>query len=310
MNINSRIAVIGSKSQIGMGIAKELKKNNYKKVVLFDFEINDPNYKKKIIDFFDKKPPEYIFLSQGISGGILYNQKKPLDLMVHNLMTQLEIMKYSYEYKIKKLLFYSSSCVFPKENNGFLKPSDIMGGYLESTNQHYAVAKIAGMNLCDAYNKQYNTNFISAIPSNPFGPGDKFHIQDSHVIPGLILKMHKAKITNKKRVEIWGTGNPIRDFIFVEDLASASIKVMQKYKSCDPINLSSGQSYSIKDIANIIKDEVNYKGKLFFNSKKPDGMKIKVLDNSILTKLGWKSKINIKKSINKTYKWYLNNLTN
>ena len=213
----------------------------------------------------------------------------------------------SYKHKVKKLIYFASSCVYPKNYNKKLSPKLILTGSLEETNIHYASAKIMGINLCNAYNQQYQTNFIPVIPSNYFGPYDHFSIDYSHVICDLIMKFHKAKILNSDYIKIWGSGKPVRDFIYIDDVAKASIFLMQNYKKNLPINITSQNIYSIKQLAMTIKEVIKYKGKLIFDKSKPDGMKYKVLDDSEIKNLGWRSNSDFKIDLIKTYNGYLKN---
>jgi len=309
MKSNSRIIIFGHNNMIGKALIKCLKKLNYKNITVSYISYNDTqNYNNKLINIFKKIQPEYVFLVDGESGGIMYNQKYPVNLMISNLLTIVNIFPLAKKFKVKKLLFFASSCIYPNNAKQPLKPKLIMSDFLETTNVPYAIAKIAGLELCKAYNNQYGTNFITVIPSNHFGPYDDFGKKNSHVIPALIAKMHEAKINNKKSVKIWGSGKPIRDFIYVDDLALASVFIIKNYKSKSPINITSGESFSIKEIANIIKRVVGFKGKLNYDASKSDGMLIKTLDNSSILKLGWKNSYTFSKALKTTYSWYKNKI--
>ena len=308
MKKNSKILIVSHTNIIGKSIIKLLKKQKYTNIHFSKFnsqKIENYKYIKKI---FSKIKPEYIFLTDGKSGGILMNQTNPADLMMSNLISSVNIFTLAYQYKVKKLLYISSACVYPKKAKNPLKPISLMSNYLEPTNAAYATAKIAGIELCNAYNKQYGTEYISVIPSNYFGNGDDFSKKNSHVISSLISKIHDAKIKNKKNIVVWGSGKPIRDFIYLDDLADACIHIMKKYKKNIPINISSSNSYSIKKIAYIIKNIVGFKGRIKFDLSKPDGMPMKTLDNTELSKIGWKSSYTFTESLKKTYIWYKDNI--
>lgn len=225
--------------------------------------------------------------------------------MMSNLVTDIISLPLSHKYKIKKLIYVGSSCMYPKNIKNNASPNIILSSSLEETNLHYATSKITGMILCDAFNKQFGTNFITVIPSNYFGPNDDFSKENSHVIPALINKIHKAKKKNKKIIKVWGSGKPIRDFLYVEDMIKALIFLMKNYRSTKPINISSNHIYSIKEITYLLKQIIGYDGKVKFDITKPDGTYFKSLDNSKVKKLGWKHSFTFKESLELTYKWYL-----
>jgi len=303
MNKKSKILII-NKSNLASSIYLILKKRGYKKIYFLNYKDNI----RKIENFYKKIKPEYIFLTFADEGGIEYNQKFPVDLMNSEINSLIKFISTSYKYNVKKLIYFASSCVYPKIFNRKLSTDLILSGKLEQSNLHYASSKIMGMNLCDAYNEQYNTNFITVIPSNYFGPYDHFILNYSHVISDLIIKFHDAKINNKKKVIVWGSGKPIRDFIYIDDLAKAAIHIMKNYKLKKPINVSSQHIYSIKQLAYLLKETVKYRGKIIFDKSKIDGMKYKVLDNTELKKIGWKTNSNFKLNLIKTYKGYLNHI--
>lgn len=255
--------------------------------------------------FFAEVAPEYVFIAAGRSGGIQANQKYPAELMRDNLLVESHIIHSAYRYGAKKLLYLASSCSYPKNCAQPMRVESLMTGVLEPTNEAYAVAKIAGMVMCQAYRQQYRANFISGIPADAFGPGDDFSLQDSHVIPALIRKMHDAKILGAESVEIWGTGTPRRDFIFAPDLADACVFVMREYDSSRPINISGGTDLSIKELALSIKEVVGYTGELYFDTSKPDGTPLKALDSKELTTMGWKPRTPFWSALSVTYDWFL-----
>jgi GDP-L-fucose synthase len=257
--------------------------------------------------FFTRASPEYVFLTAGKSGGIEANQKYPAELMLDNLLIECNVIHNAYCHGVKKLLYLASSCSYPKNCSQPLKEDSLLSGPLEPTNEAYAVAKIAGIKLCQAYCQQYGANFVCAIPATPFGPGDDFSPEDSHVIPALIRKMDEAKTCGAPSIGIWGTGSARREFIFAEDLADACLFLMNTYDDSQPINLGTGADLSIKELAEMIKDVVGYRGQLCFDPSKPDGMPVKVLDSSRLLNMGWQPKCNFKSSLKVTYDWFLEN---
>lgn len=305
MNKNSKIIIIGNSNIIFDTAYSYLKSNNYNNVKKLHIS-NSINYSfTKAKKLFESFFPEYIYLTGGMTGGINFNIQKPQELMNNNLIAEIITMQLAQKFKIKKLIYFGSSCMYPKEMSRNAKPNMLFQGVLEPSNLHYATSKLSGMVLCDAYNKQFKTNFLSLIPSNPFGPFDDFSDTNSHVIPGLINRIHKAKKNKKNKVIIWGSGKPIRDFIFAEEVINASIKIMKSKKKFDIINVSSRDIYSIKDLVMIIKDIIKFEGKIVFDQSKPDGTVFKSLNNSDLKKLGWKKKYLFRDSLIKTYKWYL-----
>ena len=259
--------------------------------------------------FFEKNKLEYVFLLGGKSGGIKANQKIPATLMIDNLLITSNILSAAHKYGVKKLLFLASSCAYPKYCEQPMQVEMLMTGSLEPTNSSYAMAKLAGIELCSAYRREYKDNFISAIPANIFGPEDDFSAENSHVISALIKKIHQASKDNLDTVEIWGTGKPKREFIYVDDFSNAVIFLMQHYDKGIPINIGSNEVVSISKVAEIIKKIIQYQGKLTYNTKKPDGMPIKTLDSSVLSSLGWKSSFNFQSAIEITYNWFLSRET-
>lgn len=256
-------------------------------------------------NFFEDLKPEYVFLVGGKSGGISANQKYPAELMLDNLRIQTNVIDVSYRYGVKKLLFLGSSCSYPRLAPQPIPEAALMTGPLEPTNEAYAVAKIAGIKLCEAYRKQYGANFISAIPSNPFGPGEDFSLEDSHVIPSLIRKMHEAKKTGASSVTVWGTGSPRREFLYVEDLADACVFLMEEYSGVEHINIGGNQDLSIGELACLIAQIVGYSGAVEFDVSKPDGMPLKALECSKMASLGWSPEISIVDGLQRTHNSYV-----
>ena len=305
MQKDSKIFVAGGQTFIGAAILRALEKHSYTNVVgkaeeeplLIDAD--------QVDTFFARTAPEYVFVVAGKSGGIAANQKYPADLMLDNLLAECHITNSAYRHRVKKLLHLASSCTYPKHCPQPMRVESLLSGPFEPSNEAYAIAKIAGIKLCQAYRQQYDVNFISAIPANIFGPGDDFSREDSHVIAGLIRRMHEAEVSGKKTVKIWGTGSPRRDFIFVDDLADACILVMEKYDETDPINLGSGVGISIGELAVGVKEITGFQGRIQYDKNKPDGMPEKILDCSKLQSIGWYPKVSFQLGLKVTYEWFL-----
>jgi len=305
MEKDARIYVVGGETLVGGALLRQLERRGYGNVV------GPPGREPELTDgaqveaFFDQASPDYVFLAAGKSGGIRANQAHPAELMLDNLLVSSHVIHNAYRHGVKKLLYLASSCCYPRQCPQPMRVEYLMTGPLEPTNEAYAVAKISGMRLCQAYRQQYGADFIVGIPANPFGPGEDFDPDDSHVIPALIRKMHEAKGLGVESVEIWGTGTPRRDFIFADDLADACILVMDEYEGPEPINLGTGLDLSIAELATIIKDVVGYPGELRFDASKPDGMPIKVLDWSRLREMGWQPRTPFRGALTATYEWFL-----
>ena len=304
MHKDARIFIADDHGLIGEAIRTRLRADGYENLV------GDPG-KPSLIDareveaFFSRTLPEYVFAVGGKSGGIGANQKLPADLMLNNLLVDCHVIDSACRCGVKKLLYMGSSCCYPRACLQPMQVSSLMTGVLESTNEAYATAKLAGIKLSQAYRQQHGIDMISAIPANVFGPGDDFGVEDSHVIAALMVKMHQAKLSQADNVEVWGSGSPRREFIYVADVADAAIFLMNQYSSSVPINLGSGSDTSIREIAELIKEVVGFSGELRFNPKKPDGMPLKSLDSSELFALGWQPKISLRLGLEKTYQWYL-----
>lgn len=302
MERTSRIFVAGADTLIGSAILQELDRQGYRRLVGRDEP--DLTDAQAVGAFFAAEQPEYVFFAAGRSGGIGANVRYPADLMIDNLTRQNHVITAAFRHCTKKLLYLASSCSYPRACRQPMKEEDLLTGPLEPTNEAYAVAKIAGMQLCRAYARQYGAPFISGIPSNVFGPGDDISPEDSHVIMALIRRMHEAKTRGERSIDIWGTGTPRRDFLYSEDLARACLFVMDRYDGREPINLGSGLSYSIAELAEAIRDVVGYAGEIHYDTSKPDGMPIKVLDTSRLRNLGWKPSVPFRDALEKTYEWF------
>lgn len=262
---------------------------------------------RAVSSFFMKEKPEYVFLAAAKVGGIKANEDYPADFILNNLTIQNNIISESHNNKVKKLLFLGSSCIYPRECPQPIKEEYLLTGPLEKTNDAYAVAKIAGIKMCQSYNKQYGTNYISVMPTNLYGPNDNFDLETSHVFPALIRKFHDAKSKNNSDLVMWGTGKAKREFMYVDDLADACIFLMNTYDSSEIINIGTGKDLTIKELAELIKKVVGFKGKIVHDTEKPDGTPQKLLDVSKLHSLGWKHKTELQEGIEKTYDWFLKN---
>jgi GDP-L-fucose synthase len=258
-------------------------------------------------NFFTIEKPEYVFLAAAKVGGIYANSTYPAEFIYDNLMIECNVIHASYQNKVRKLLFLGSSCIYPKLSPQPIKEEYLLSGYLEPTNEAYAIAKISGIELCKFYREQYGCDFISVMPTNLYGPNDNFHPENSHVLPALIRKFHEAKINNYDKVVVWGTGKARREFLYVDDLAEACIFLMKEYSGETHLNIGTGMDLEIKELAEIIKNIVNYKGEIVYDFLKPDGTPQKLLDVSKINKIGWKAKTDLLDGITKTYQWYVNN---
>lgn len=304
MDKGAAIFVAGQSSLLGSALLRELERQGYSNVIgaALEPDLADPGHTDA---FFQAENPEYVFLTAGKSGGIEANQKYPADLIWDNLRVDCNVIGAAHRFGVRKLLYFASSCSYPKHCPQPMHVDSLLTGPLEPTNEAYAVAKIAGIKMCQAYREQYQANFITAIPANPFGLGDDFSPEDSHVIAALIRRIHEAKVTGAETVEIWGTGTPRREFIFADEVANAAIFVMNKYQDAPPINLGGGSDLSIKEAATTIKDVVGYQGEFRFNTSKPDGMPIKVMDSSVLLSMGWTPGGSFRDAVSATYQWFL-----
>lgn len=306
MKKDAKIYVAGGETLIGSAILRQLEVQGYHNIIGKPPEEPNLTQSEKVKAFFEEYHPEYVFLAAGKSGGIQANQKYPAELMLDNLLVECHVIDSAYRSGVKKLLYLASSCSYPKHCPQPMQVESLMTGSLEPTNEAYAVAKIAGIKLCQAYCHQYGANFITGIPANAFGPGDDFSLEESHVIPALIRKMHEAKIESAESVEIWGTGTARREFILAEDLADACLFIMDKYEEKIPINIGGGLDLSIKELAELIKDAVGYQGLLRFDTSKLDGMPLKALDSSKLNSMGWQPKTSFQVALSVTYDAFLN----
>ena len=305
MNLDSRIFVAGHNGMVGSAIVRKLEQLGYTNIITMQRSKLNLLDQTEVDNFFRKIGPEYVFLAAAKVGGIKANRDMKADFIYENIMIQTNIIKSSYSYDVKKLLFLGSSCIYPKFCEQPIKEEYLMTGELESTNDAYAVAKIAGIKMCQSYNEQYGTNFISAMPTNLYGPNDNYDLNNSHVLPAMIRKFHEAKVEGKDSVEIWGTGTPKREFLYVDDLADACVFLMNNYSGSEIVNIGTGQDATIAELAVGISKVVGYEGGIHFNTSMPDGTPRKLLDVSRLEKIGWKYSTSLKEGIEKTYKDYV-----
>ena len=302
---SSKIYVAGHDGLVGSAIVRKLKDSGYENLVFRTYEELDLERQERVESFFDQERPEYVFLAAAKVGGIWSNSQFPAEFIYSNLVIETNIIHSSYLYEAKKLLFLGSSCIYPKHAPQPMKEEYLLSGYLEPTNEPYAVAKIAGIKMCQSYNRQYGTRYISVMPTNLYGPGDNFDLKTSHVLPALIRKFHEAKMGGDRSVEVWGTGAPRREFLYVDDLADACLYLMNNYNGDNIINVGVGRDQSIRELAEMVGEVVGFKGDLRFDHTKPDGTPIKLLDVSKLTALGWQAHTPLAEGINKAYQWYL-----
>jgi GDP-L-fucose synthase len=307
MNKSSRIYVAGHGGLVGSSICRRLQAGGYRNLIGRRSRELDLTRQADVEAFLGQERPEYVFLAAAKVGGIMANNNYPAEFLYRNLMIQNNVIHSSYMNGVKKLLFLGSSCIYPKFAPQPIKEEHLLTGELEPTNEPYAVAKIAGIKMGQAYNRQYGTDYISVMPTNLYGPNDNFDLETSHVLPAMIRKFHEAKTTGRSSVEIWGTGTPRREFLYIEDLADACVHLMESYDDSGIINIGVGEDISIKDLALLVKKIVGYAGETVYDASKPDGTPRKLLDVSKLRSLGWKAQTSLEEGIRRTYEWYLQN---
>ena len=316
MNSNDKIYVTGHNGMVGSAIVRKLREKGFINIITRSSSELDLTDQKNVHNFLQEEKPDYVVIAAAKVGGIHANDNYPAEFIYQNLMIEANLIHGAYLAGVNNLLFLGSSCIYPKESLQPIKEEYLLSGPLESTNEPYAVAKIAGIKLCESYNRQYGTDYRSIMPTNLYGPNDNFHPKNSHVIPALIRKFHEAKVKNKPFVEVWGSGKPMREFLHVDDMAGASIHIMDIDKKIlesevDPmlshINIGTGTDITIKDVAQIVKEVVGFDGEIVFNTKMPDGTKRKLLDVSKIENLGWKPVITLKDGLKETYEWFLEN---
>lgn len=301
MQLNSKIYVAGHRGMVGSAIVKDLQEKGYTNIVTrTSTELNLID-QKAVSDFFELEKPEYVFLAAAKVGGIVANNIYKADFIYQNILIQSNVIHQSYKMGVKKLLFLGSTCIYPKLAPQPLKEEYLLTGILEETNEPYAIAKIAGIKMCDAYRDQYDCNFISVMPTNLYGFNDNYDLQNSHVLPALLRKFHEAKENNAKEVIVWGTGNPLREFLHASDMANACVYLMQHYNDKGFVNIGTGIEITIKDLAYLIKEITGFAGDVVFDTSKPDGTPRKLTDTTKLNSLGWKHSIELREGILKVY---------
>ena len=320
MKKDSKIYIAGHRGLVGSAILQNLKLKGYTNLVYRTHQELDLMNQEEVVSFFEKEKPEYVILAAAKVGGIVANNTYRADFIYENLQIQNNVIHQSYIHQVKKLLFLGSTCIYPKNAPQPMIEDSLLTSALEYTNEPYAIAKIAGIKMCESYNLQYGTNFISVMPTNLYGPNDNFDLETSHVLPALLRKMHEAKENNVARVEIWGSGKPRREFLYSEDMADACVFLLESRDFTDTydkdekeirnthINIGTGVDISIKELALTIQKIVGYEGELYFNDTKPDGTMLKLTDPTKLHGLGWKHKVELEEGIHMMYDWYLKNL--
>ncbi len=310
MQKNSRIFVAGHKGLVGSAIVRELKAQSFENLILRSRRELDLTDRSAVDRFFTAERPEYIFLAAAKVGGILANSTYPADFLRENLAIQLNVIHAAMQHGARKLEFLGSSCIYPKFAPQPLREEYLLTGSLEPSNEWYAIAKIAGVKMCQAYRAQYGFNAIALMPTNLYGPGDNFDLQNSHVLPALLRKFHEAKVEASASVTVWGTGSPRREFLHTDDLASAAIFLMQHYDEPEILNVGVGEDISIHDLAYLIRDITGYGGDVIFDTSKPDGTPRKLLDVTRLTAIGWRASRSLADGVRDTYHWFLDNKAN
>lgn len=303
-----RTYVAGHRGLVGSAIVRRLEGDGFENLIVRtrkEVDLTDP---RAVHMFFETEKPEYVFLAAAKVGGILANATYPVDFLRDNLAIELNVLHAAHRNRVKKLLFLGSSCIYPKFAPQPMKEEHLLTGGLEPTNEPYAIAKIAGIKLCQAYRKQHGANFISAMPTNLYGPGDNFDLNSSHVLPALIRKFHEAKERGEPSVTVWGTGTPRREFLHVDDLADACLFLMDNYSGDESLNIGVGKDVSIAELASLVGDVVGYEGEISYDTSKPDGTPRKLLDISKLNNLGWQARIPLRVGIEQTYRWFVSAL--
>lgn len=310
MNKTPKIFVAGHRGMVGSAIVRQLKCEGFNNLIFRTHADLDLTNQKDVNQFFEKEQPDQVYLAAAKVGGIYANSTYPAEFIYQNLMVQNNVIHAAWQHDVRKLLFLGSSCIYPKQVEQPMRESALLTGYLEPTNEPYAIAKIAGIKLCESYNRQYGVDYRSVMPTNLYGPGDNYHKENSHVIPALIRRFHEAKVLNKPDVVIWGTGTPMREFLYVDDMAAASVYIMNLDKSVydkytspmqSHINVGYGEDVTIADLAYAVKEAVGYSGEIKFDISKPDGTSRKLMDSGKLNSLGWKPQVNLESGLKKSY---------
>ncbi|HMG81433.1 MAG TPA: GDP-L-fucose synthase [Ferruginibacter sp.] len=306
MNKNDKIYVAGHRGLVGSAILRLLQEKGFTNIITKTSAELDLRDQVSVKSFFEKERPQYVFMAAAKVGGIWANKTYPAEFIYDNITLQNNIINESYRSGVTKLLYLGSSCIYPKNSQQPIKEEYFLSGYLEQTNEAYAIAKIAGIEMCQAYHKQYGCRFISVMPTNLYGPGDNYDLQNSHVLPALIRKFHQAKINNEAMVTVWGTGTPLREFLHTDDVALASLFLMEQYEAPEIINVGVGKDHSIKEMALMIKKIIGYTGELNFDTTKPDGTPRKLLSVDKINALGWHASIDLEEGIRHTYEDFVN----
>jgi GDP-L-fucose synthase len=314
MNLNDKIYIAGHRGLVGSAIVRQLEDRGFTNLLMRTHKELDLTNQAQVQNFFQQEKPDYVILAAAKVGGIHANNTYPADFIYQNMMIEANVINSAYESKVKRLLFLGSTCIYPKAVEQPMREDALLTDVLESTNEPYALAKIAGIKLCESYNRQYGTDFRSVMPTNLYGINDNFHPENSHVMPALMQRFHQAKINNDDEVVVWGTGNAMREFLYVDDMAQASLFVLeldeQTYKDntqpmLSHINVGTGRDTTIREMAETMKQVVGYEGKLTFDATKPDGAPRKLIDITRLKRMGWEYSVNLKDGLVDTYKWYL-----
>ena len=308
MEKDSRIYVAGHIGMVGSAIIRCLQQNGYENIIKRTHSELDLTNQSETEKFFEEKRPEYVFLAAAKVGGIHANDTYPADFIMENMLIECNVIRSAFRNNVKKLMFLGSACIYPKLCPQPIREEYLLTGALEPTNEAYAIAKISGIKMCQSYNKQYGTRYISVMPANLYGINDRFDEHNSHVIPSMIIKFHRSKCENQQFVELWGTGKPLREFLYIDDMAEACLWLMQNYESSELINIGSGNEISIRKLAEIIREVVGFQGEIRFDAAKPDGTPRRVLDNSKILATGWKPKVDMKEGIRREYEYYLSKL--
>ena len=306
MNKDSRIYIAGHRGMVGSAIHRHLLTIGYSNILLRSSQELDLRHQSAVDQFFDSEKPEYVFLAAAKVGGIVANNTYRADFLYDNLMIQSNVIHAAWKYGVKKLLFLGSSCIYPKMAPQPLREEYLLTGPLEQTNEPYAIAKITGIKMCEAYHQQYGCNFISVMPTNLYGPNDNYDLNNSHVLPALIRKFHEAKANKATEVVVWGTGTPRREFLHADDLADACYFLMMNYDGTDPVNIGVGEDITINELAWMVREITDYTGQIIFDTAKPDGTPRKLMDVSRLTNLGWEPKIGLREGIKAVYAQWVN----
>jgi GDP-L-fucose synthase len=309
MNTDSKIYVAGHRGLVGSALVRALRRHGHERVVSRARAEMDLEDRASVLEFFQRERPEYVFLAAARVGGILANDTYPADFIRSNLAIQLNVIEAAHRAGVEKLMFLGSSCIYPKFAPQPMKEAHLLTGELEPTNEPYAIAKIAGIKLCQSYNRQYGTNYVSVMPTNLYGPGDNFDLQSSHVLPALLRKFHEAREAGASSVVVWGSGAARREFLHVDDMAEACLFLMERYDSSEIVNVGCGEDVSIGELAGLIREVVGYDGEIVYDRSKPDGTPRKLLDVSRLRELGWSPRITLADGVRDTYEWYLRTKT-